>query len=89
MDALTPDQKAARLLVKKGNPFDKRDSPVAHMFDLYPHSFCIPVVARSEEYSIPFPNYIDKGSYQRVAKEGMYIHNHDFNETAELVWPDF
>ena len=89
MDASAPGQEAARFLAKKCNPFNKRDSPIAHMRDLYPHSICIPVVARYKEYSIPFPNYMDKGSYQRVADDEMYIHNHDFNETAKLVWPDF
>ena len=32
---------------------------------------------------------VDKKSYQRVAEDGMYIHNHDFNETVELVRLDF
>ena len=87
-DALTPNQEVARLLVRKCSPFKKRDSLVAYIYDLYPQSFHVPMVARSEEYSIPFPNYMDKGSCQRVEKEGMYIHNHDFNETIELVWSD-
>ena len=58
-----PDQEAALLLVRKFNPFDKRDSLVVHMCDVYPHNFHILVVAHFEEYSIPFPNYMDKGSY--------------------------
>ena len=79
MDALAPDQEAARLLIRKCNPFDKRDSLVVHMRDLYPHIFRFPVVACFEEYSIPFPSYLDKESYQRVAEDEMYIRNHDFN----------
>ena len=54
-----------------------------------PTNLRIPVVALSEEYFIPFPDYMDKKSYQRVAEYGMYIRNYDFNETAELVWLDF
>ena len=84
-DTLAPDHEATRLLVIKCNPFGKRDSLVAHMRDLYPNSLRVLVVARSEEYSIPFPNYMDKGSYQCVAEDGMYIRNHDYNETAKLV----
>ena len=57
-----------------------------HIQDLYPTLLRVPVVASVEEYSIPFPDLIDKKSFQRVAKDGMYILNHDFNETAELVW---
>ena len=86
--APTPYQEASWLLVRKCNPFDMRDSLVAHICDLYPHIFRFPVVALSKEYFIPFPSYLDKGSYQRVAKEVMYIRNHNFNETAKLVWSD-
>ena len=81
----TPDQEAARLLVRKCKPFYKRDSSVSHMRDLYPLSLNDLVVARYEENSIPFPSYLDKGSYRCVAEDGMYILNHNFNETTELV----
>ena len=59
------------------------------MQDLYPLSLRVLMVARFEEYSIPFPRYLDKGSYRRVAEDGIYILNHDFNEMVKLVWPDF
>ena len=42
-------------------------------------------LSRSEEYSIPFPSYMDKKSYQRVAEDEMSIRNHNFDETTELV----
>ena len=87
-DEPTLDQEVVRLLIWKCNPFDRRDSSVVDMRDLYPHVFCVPMVARFEEYTIPFPNYLDKGFYQRVAEDGMYIRNHDFNETAKMVWFD-
>ena len=76
-------------IINHWNPFNKRDSSVIDMRELYPTNLRIPVVALSEEYSIPFPDYLDKKSYQCVAEYGMYIHNHDFNETTELVWSDF
>ena len=47
------------------------------------------MVAYAEEYSVPFPNYLDRKSFQRVAKYGMLIRNHDVNESAELVSFDF
>ena len=72
-DVSALDQEAARLLVKKCNPFNKRDYSIAHMRDLYPLSLHVSMVAHFEEYSIPFPNYLDKGSYWRVAEDGMYI----------------
>ena len=63
VNMLAPDQEAAHLLVRKCNPFDKQDSLVAHMCDLYLLSLRVPLVAHYEEYSIPFPSNLDKESY--------------------------
>ena len=62
------------------------DYSITHKHELYPNHLRILVVARAEEFSIPFPNYMDKKSYQHVAEDGMFIRNHDFDETVELVW---
>ena len=58
------------------------------MGDPYPTLLRVPVVARAEEYSIPF-GYLERESFQRVAEDGMLILHHDFNESAELVCFDF
>ena len=81
--ALSPDE--AWSIIDRWNPFNKRDSSTAHMCELYPNLLRIPVAAHAEEYSIPFPSYMDKKSYQRVVEEGMFIRNHDFDETVELI----
>ena len=83
MPALSLDE--AQSIIDRWNPFDKRDSSVAHMCELYPNFLLISMAAHAEEYSIHFPSYMDKKSYQRVAEDGMFIRNHDFNETTELV----
>ena len=85
-DTSAPGPDVARSIIDRWNPFNKRDSSVAHMRKLYPNNLRIPVVALGKEYSIPFPSYMDKKSYQRVAEDEMYIGNHDFDETVELVW---
>ena len=71
------------------SPFNKRESSIAHMRDLYPTLLRVSVMARAEDYSIPFPNYLDRESFQWVVEDGMLICNHDFNESAELVCFDF
>ena len=78
-------------LLTVGTPstFDQRDTSVTDMHELYPTNLRIPVVAVSEEHFIPFLDYMDGKSYQRVAEDRIYIHNHDFNETAELAWLNF
>ena len=80
MPALGPGE--ARSIINRWNPFDKRDSSTAHMSELYPNLLQISVADRVEEYFIPFPGYIDKKSYQRVAKDEMFIRNHDFDEST-------
>ena len=42
------------------NPLNKEESPVTRMHDLYPNYFKMPMTARSEQYSIPLPVYVDK-----------------------------
>ena len=88
-NTFVPGPDATKSIIDRRNPFNQRDTFVTNMYELYPTNLRIPVVALSEEYSIPFPDYMDKKSYQCVAEDGMYIHNHDFNETAKLVWLDF
>ena len=88
-DASIPCLDYVQSIIDLCNPFNQRDNYVTNMHELYHTNLRIPVVALSEVYSIPFPDYLDKNSYQHVAKDGMYIRNHDFNKTIELVWLDF
>ena len=85
VDTSTPRLDEARSIIDRWNPFNKRDSSAAHVNELYSNQLRISVAACGEEYYIPFPSYMDKKSYQRVAEGGMFIRNHDFDETAELV----
>ena len=89
MDTSAPGLDEARSIIDRWNPFNKRDSCAIHMSELYPNLLRIPVEARVEEYSIPFPGYMDKKTYQRVAKDKMFIHSQDFDKTIELVCLDF
>ena len=47
------------------------------------------MATRVEQYTIPFPVYIDKEAFQSVAEDGMLIRNHDFHRSSELVCADF
>ena len=86
---VAPSPEAALEIIYCYNPFNERESSVAYMSDLCPTLLRVPVVARVEEYSIPFLGYLDRKSFQHVAEDGMLIHNHDFNESTELVCFDF
>ena len=81
--------KAAQSIIDRWAPFNKRDSFVVHMCNLYPTLLQVSVVARAEEYSILFHGFMDRNSLHHVAEDGMCIHNHDFNKTVELVWLNF
>ena len=53
MVALDPE--GAREIIHRWSPFNRAESPVAHMRDLYPNYFRVLVAARGEQYTIPFP----------------------------------
>ena len=55
------------------------------MRDLYPNYFRVPVVARTKQYYISFPIYINKKAFQSMAEDEMFIRNHDFHQSVELV----
>ena len=86
---MAPGIEAAREIIDRWSPFNKREPSVACMHDLYPTLILVPVAAHAEEYSIPFLGYLDRKSFKRLAEDGMLIYNHDFNESAELVCFDF
>ena len=52
-DAFVSSLDAARSIIDSWNPFNQRDASVADMSKLYPTNHWIPMVALSEEYSIP------------------------------------
>ena len=81
--------KAARKIINRWSSFDKKKSSIVQMRDLYPTLLRVPVATRAKDYSIPFPGYLDRKSFQHVAEDEMLIHNHDFNELAELVCFNF
>ena len=56
MGMVAPDLEGAREIIQRWSPFNQAEPPFAHMHDLYPNYFQVPVVARTEQYSIPFPH---------------------------------
>ena len=59
------------------------------MRDLYPTLLRVSMVARAEQYSISFLDYLDRETFQHMAKNGMLIRNHNFHQSAEMVSFDF
>ena len=73
------------LIIEKRAPFDKGEVSIKNMRDLYPAQRRVTAVARQEQYVIPYPSYLGAEDIQQVAEDGMYIRNHNFVQTAELV----
>ena len=73
------------LIIEKRAPFDKGEVSIKNMRDLYPAQRRVTAVARQEQYVIPCPSYLGSEDIQQVAEDGMYIRNHNFVQTAELV----
>ena len=85
MGMVTSDLEGAHETIHHWSPFDKVERSIVHMRDLYHNHFRVPVTARAEQYSIPFPAYLSKKAFQSLAEDGMFIRNHDFYRSAELV----
>ena len=89
MGIIAHDPEGALEIIHRWSPFNLAESPVAHICDLYPNYFRVPVAARTEQYTISFPIYMDKEAFQSVAEDEMPICNHDFHRSADLVCVDF
>ena len=79
----------AREIINCWSLFNKRESSITHMRDLYPNLLLVSTTARVEQYSISFPSYLDGETFQHVAEDGMLIRNHNFHQSTELVCFDF
>ena len=79
MDTLASGPEGAREIIDRWSPFIERESSVMHKHDLHSTFLQVPVEARVEQCSIPFPDYMDRETCQRVAEDGMLICNHDFH----------
>ena len=86
---VAPDPEGDLEIIHRWSPFNQAESPVAHMRDLYPNYFRVPMATPVELNTIPLPVYMDKEAFQSVAEDGMLIRNHDFHRSTELVCVDF
>ena len=63
VDTMAPSSEGAQEIIDHWSPFNKRESSVIHMLDLYPTLLRVPVAPRVEQYSILFPGYIDRETF--------------------------
>ena len=84
-DMVASDLEDMLKIVRRWSPLNQEESPVTRMHDLYLNYFWMPVINSLEQYSILLPVYIDKENFQPMADDGMLIHNHKFNRSAEPV----
>ena len=84
MNTVAPGPEVAREIIDHWSPFNKRESSIANMRNLYPTLLRVLVAARVEECSIRFPGYLDRKFFLHVADNEMHFCNHDFNQSAEL-----
>ena len=63
VDTMAPSLEGAQEIINHWSPFNKRESSVIHILDLYPILLRVPVAARVEQYSISFPGYMDMETF--------------------------
>ena len=77
-----PGPEGAQEIINHWRPFNRGESPVAHMHQLYPALLRMPVALRAEgrgeEYAVSVPAYACKDELKQVVEDGMLICNHNF-----------
>ena len=83
-NTMAPGLEVAQEIIDHWSPFNKWESSIANMRNLYPTLLRVLVAARVKECSIPFPGYLDRKFFLHVADKEMHFCNHNFNQSAEL-----
>ena len=84
-----PGPKGAKEIINRWKPFNRGDSPTAHMERLYSALLRMPVAVRvegkGEEYVVSVPAYACKKDLNQVVEDNMLIRNRNFVQSAKLV----
>ena len=84
-----PEPEGAKEIINNWRSFNRGESPIAHMHQLYPAflqmSVAVQAEERGEEYVISILAYACKDELKQVVKDGMLIHNRNLVQSTELV----
>ena len=86
---MAPEPEGAQEIINRWKPFNRGESPVAHMEQLYPallrRSVATRAEGKGEEYVVSVPAYACKDELKWVVEDSMLIRNRNFVQLAELV----
>ena len=84
-----PGPESTQDIINRWKPFNRGESPAAHMEQLYPALLRMSVVVRAEgkgeEYVVSIPTYACKEDLKQVVEDSMLIRNRNFVQSMELV----
>ena len=79
---LAPEPEGAQKIINRWRPFNRGESSVDHLYELYPVLLRMPVVVRAErrgeEYVVSVPVSTSKEDLLQVVEDGMLVRNHNF-----------
>ena len=79
------DLEGAREIIHRWRSFNQAEPSVAHLQTSILITSWVLAAAHVEKYSISFPVYMNKEAFQSVVQDRMFIHNHDFHRSDQLV----
>ena len=84
-----PRPEGAQEIINCWKPFNRGESPTAHMEQLYPALLqmlvAVQAEGKGEEYVVSVPTYACKDKLKQVVEDGMLIRNRNFVQSAKLV----
>ena len=87
VSALGPE--GAQEIVNRWDPFNRGESPAAHLEQLYLAMPWMPTEVRAEgkgkKYVVSIPTYTRKEDLKQVVEDDILIHNRNFVQSAEIV----
>ena len=88
-EVIVPGLEDIKHIIHRWKPFNRGESVVDLLDDLYQRRLRMPVTTWSgglgEEYFIPVPASTGKEDFQQIVEDGMQICNRNYGQSTELV----
>ena len=86
---LAPGLEGAQEIINRWRPFNRGESSIDHLYELYPALLRMPLIVRvegrGEKYAILAPASTSKEDLLQMVEDGMLFRSRNFAQLMELV----
>ena len=89
VEVSAPGADEVKRIMRRSEPFHRRESTADRLNNLYPHMLRMPIAAQGmdlgEDYTVSVPPGTRKEDIQRIIDDGIQVRNRNYVQSTELV----